>query len=124
MLAQRFPNARVEGIDNSRRMLRRARHLHHEDNLRFRRASALTMPYDDGSIDLVTSLNAIVVPSQMRRVCAPGGYVLAAATWVKLRDEDSDWVRRFEAVGLQRVEAGRVGGGSWELFQLTDEARS
>jgi hypothetical protein len=74
------------------------------------------MPYPDGSLDLVTELNAIVVPSEMTRVCAPGAHVLAAATWVGLRDEDSDWVKRFAAAGLRRVDCGSVGGGSWELF--------
>lgn len=116
MLARQWPAARVEAIDSSWRMLRRARRLHQEPNLRFRRASALAMPYDAASVDLITCLNAIVVPSEMRRVCADGAYVLAAATWVPLRDPDSDWVQRFTAAGLRRVDAGSVGGGSWELY--------
>jgi SAM-dependent methyltransferase len=119
MLAQRWPGARVEGIDSSWRMLRRARSLHRGPNLRFRRASALSMPYAEGSVDLLTCLNAIAVPSEMRRVCAPGAHVLAAATWVPLRGRDSDWVQRFAAAGLRRIDAGSVGGGSWELYALT-----
>jgi SAM-dependent methyltransferase len=122
MAARQWPTARVEGIDSSWRMLRRARGLHHEPNLRFRRASAIAMPYDAASVDLVTCLNAIVVPSEMRRVCADGAYVLAAGTWVPLRDPDSDWVQRFVAAGLRRVDAGSVGGGSWELYARAGRA--
>src|SRR3954452_9354199 len=61
VLARTWPQARVEAIDSSRRMLRHARTLHREPNLTFRRASALVMPHSAGSVDLVTCLNAIVV---------------------------------------------------------------
>jgi ubiquinone/menaquinone biosynthesis C-methylase UbiE len=116
MLARAWPQARVEAIDSSRRMVRHARSLHCEPNLRFRRASALALPYPDGAVDLVTCLNAFVVPSEMQRVCALGGHVLMAATWVGLREDDSDWVRRFAVAGFQRIVFGNHGNGSWELF--------
>jgi ubiquinone/menaquinone biosynthesis C-methylase UbiE len=124
LLAERWPAATVEAIDSSWRMLQRAKRMHSRPNLRFRRASALAMPYPAGSVDLVTCLNAIVVPREMRRVCTPGGHVLAAATWVSLRDDDSDWVRAFADQGLRRVAAGSHGNGSWELFQTAIEASS
>jgi len=124
LLAERWPTARVEAIDSSWRMLHRARRMHASGNLTFRRASALAMPYPAGAVDLVTCLNAIVVPREMRRVCTPGGYVLAAATWVSLRDDDSDWVRAFADQGLRRVAAGSLGSGSWELFQSGIEGSS
>ena len=116
MLARTWPRATVEAIDSSRRMLRHARTLHREPNLSFRRASALAMPYAARSVDVVSCLNAIVVPSEMRRVCAPGGHVLMAATWVPLRDDDSDWVRRFAESGFRRIAADNHGNGSWEIF--------
>jgi ubiquinone/menaquinone biosynthesis C-methylase UbiE len=116
MLARTWPQARVEAIDSSRRMIRHARMLHDEPNLRYRRASALAMPYDNGSVDLVTCLNAIVVPSEMQRVCAPDGHVLMAATWVPLRADDSDWVRRFADAGFHRIAADNHGNGSWEIL--------
>ena len=119
MLARTWPQATVEAIDSSRRMLRHARKMHGEPNLTFRRASALAMPYASGSVDVVTCLNAIVVPSEMRRVCAPGGHVLMAATWVPLRDDDSDWVRRFTDAGFRRIAADNHGTGSWELLTFT-----
>jgi SAM-dependent methyltransferase len=116
LLARTWPQATVEGIDSSRRMIRHARTLHEEPNLRFRRASLLAMPHAAASVDVVTCHNAIVVPSEMRRVCAPGGHVLMAATWVGLRDDDSDWVRRFAEAGFQRIAADNYGGGSWEIL--------
>lgn len=116
MLAQTWPQAAVEAIDSSRRMLRHARTTHRAPNLRFRRASALAMPYAPGSVDLVSCLNAIVVPSEMRRVCAPGAHVFLAATWVPLRPDDSDWVRRFADAGFHRVAADNHGNGSWEIL--------
>src|SRR3954447_12230195 len=104
-LAGQWRQATVEGIDSSRRMLRHARKLHQEPNLNFRRASVVAMPYAAGSVDVVSCLNAIVVPSEMRRVCTPGGHLLMAATWVPLRDDDSDWVRRFADAGFRRIAA-------------------
>lgn len=116
-LARTWPQATVEAIDSSRRMLHHARKLHRESNLSFRRASALAMPYAAGSVDVVSCLNAIVVPSEMRRVCAPGGHVLMAATWVPLRGDESDWVRRFAEAGFRRIAADNHGNGSWEIFE-------
>lgn len=116
--AERWPGARVEGIDSSWRMLRHARRLHRRPNLRFRHGSALSMPYDDASIDVVTCLNAIVVPSEMRRVGAEGAQVLLGATWVALRDDDSDWVRRFAEAGFRRIASDNLGTGSWEIYRL------
>jgi len=116
MLSRTWPDATVEAIDSSRRMIRHARTLYREPNLRFRRASALAMPYSEGSVDLVTCLNAIVVPSEMQRVCAPAGHVLMAATWVPLRADDSDWVRRFADAGFHRIAADNHGNGSWEIL--------
>jgi SAM-dependent methyltransferase len=115
-LARTWPEATVEAIDSSRRMLRHARRLHRQPNLRFRRASVVAMPYAEGSVDLVTCLNAIVVPSELRRVCAPGAYVLMAATWVPLREDDSDWVHRFAEAGFRRIAADNRGNGSWEIL--------
>ncbi|HEU5033455.1 MAG TPA: class I SAM-dependent methyltransferase [Mycobacteriales bacterium] len=118
LAAERWPEARVEGIDTSWRMVRRAARRHPAGNLTFRRGSALALPYGDGTVDLVLCVNAIVVPSEVARVCAPGAHVLAAATWVGVHEEESAWVRRLADVGVHRIEAGSVGNGSWELFDF------
>jgi SAM-dependent methyltransferase len=118
MLARTWPQATVDAIDSSRRMLRRARTMHDQPNLRFRHASALAMPYAAGSVDVLTCHNAFVVPSEMERVCKPGGHVLMAATWVALRDDGSDWVRRFADAGFQRIAADNHGNGSWEILEF------
>jgi ubiquinone/menaquinone biosynthesis C-methylase UbiE len=117
VLARTWPQGRIEAIDSSRRMLRHARRLHSAPNLTFRRSNLLAMPYAVGSVDVVTCHNAIVVPSEIGRVCTPGGHVLMAATWVPLRDDDSEWVQRFAEAGFQRIAGGNHGTGSWEVLQ-------
>lgn len=118
MVARRWPSAHVEGVDSSRRMLSHARRLNHEPNLRFRRATVTRLPYPPASVDLVTSLNAIIVPLELARVCRPGAVVLAVANWVPVRPPESEWVSGWAAAGFARTAAEAVGSGSWETFVL------
>ena len=116
-VAARFPEARVVAVDTSPAMLHLARRRHREAPVEFRRASAAHLPYPDGTFDLVTALNAVPEPGELRRVTQPRAQVLAAATTVGIRPSDSPWVARWLTTGFRRSEAGEVEGGSWELYE-------
>jgi ubiquinone/menaquinone biosynthesis C-methylase UbiE len=118
LVAAAHPRATVVAVDTSRRMLAEARARHGDvPNLRFERATVTRLPFPDASFDLVTGLNAVADPMELRRVLRRGGMVLVAATTMPLRGDDSDWVQRWSATGFARVAGGDVDGGSWEVYR-------
>ena len=75
-VAQRFPDARVVGVDLSTAMLERARAK--APQLEFRTADAAALPFADDSFDLVTLANMIPFFDEIARVLRSGGWVLFA----------------------------------------------
>jgi ubiquinone/menaquinone biosynthesis C-methylase UbiE len=120
MVADRHPEASVVAVDTSRRMLAIARDRHRGANVTFRRCSVARLPFGDESFDLVTCVNAVPDPIEIRRVLRTGGAVLAAATTKTLGDDASDWVARWRAVGFRREAGADVDGGSWERYVRED----
>ena len=117
LVATRFPDARVIGIDTSRRMLRRARSGPGAHRVEFRRASVRQLPVRSSEVSLVTCLNAVPEPIELARVCAPGADVVAATTAVSWPRDDIRWRERWRGTGFDLVESGQVPGGSWERFR-------
>ncbi|MEY2474546.1 MAG: trans-aconitate 3-methyltransferase [Actinomycetota bacterium] len=117
-IARRFPDARVEGIDNSKAMLRHAQRLHHEPNLTFRRAVISALPYPDGSIDLVTMLNSALDIDEAARVLTDEGQILMAWSVSTSGTTGSEgmWLARCAQAGFTLVEEGRAEPGRWELL--------
>ena len=100
VIARRFPEAEVVGVDLSERMLEEARRKTPPElanRVRFERADASNLPYPDGSFDLVGLANMIPFFDELARVVAPGGSVVFSFSsgsetpiWVppeRLRDE-------------------------------------
>lgn len=80
-IAQRFPGAQVVGADISEQMLNEAwAHLPDDvrDRVRFVRADASQLPFDDGEFDFVGLGNMIPFFDELDRVLAPGGWALFA----------------------------------------------
>jgi ubiquinone/menaquinone biosynthesis C-methylase UbiE len=80
-LARRFPEAQIVGVDISDAMLGRARLNTAEDlrgRVRFERADASALPFDEGSFELVTHANMIPFFDEVARVVTPGGHALFA----------------------------------------------
>ena len=79
MLAQRYPEAEVVGVDLAEDMLAEARRLTPPElagRVRFERADAERLSYPDGSFDLVSLANMIPFFEELARVTAPGGAVV------------------------------------------------
>ena len=118
LLARRFPEAEVAGVDVSERMLEEARRNTPSElagRVRFEHADAARLPYADGSFELVSLANMIPFFDELDRVTAPGGWLVFSFSagpetpiWVppkRLRSE-------LEGRGFSDFADFQAGGGS------------
>ena len=78
-IAERFPAARVVGVDIAPEMVERARQkASGRASLSFEVGDASALPYDDASFDLVTAANMIPFFDELARVIRPGGTLVIA----------------------------------------------
>jgi len=80
VLAERYPEAEIVGVDLAPRMIEQARSLTNASNVRFEVADASKLPFADGAFDLVLLSNMIPFFDELARVVAPGGRVVFLAT--------------------------------------------
>jgi ubiquinone/menaquinone biosynthesis C-methylase UbiE len=81
MLARRYPEAKVVGVDLSAAMLAQARRntpAELEHRVSFEQADASSLPFPDGSFDLASHANMIPFFDEVARVVSPGGHALFA----------------------------------------------
>ncbi|MFL5953023.1 MAG: class I SAM-dependent methyltransferase [Gaiellaceae bacterium] len=111
LLAERWPDAEVTGVDLSPGMIAEARR--HGDQ-RYDVGDASRLPYEDGAFDLLTLNNMIPFFDELARVAAPGGHVavsfsMGAGTpiWVPLERVRAELERR----GFAHVADFSAGGG-------------
>ena len=79
LLARRYPEAEVVGVDLAPAMLAEARKLTPPElagRVRFEEADAERLPYPDESFDLVSLANMIPFFPELGRITAPGGAVV------------------------------------------------
>jgi ubiquinone/menaquinone biosynthesis C-methylase UbiE len=119
MLARRFPEARVTGVDVSEAMIEVARDKLDEElaeRLEFAVADAADLPYEPDSFDLVAQVSVPVFFGEIARVLAPGGHAvvvssLGAATPFHTPPRMLD--RGFRQRGMDPVDEGAAGVGTW-----------
>jgi SAM-dependent methyltransferase len=81
LVAERFPEAEVVGVDLAPEMIAEARRLRPpalEERVSFEVADAAKLPFEDGAFDLVVLLNMIPFFHELARLTAPGGSVILA----------------------------------------------
>ena len=121
MLAGRFPEAEVWAVDLSEAMIRQAQTKAPEDvraRLHVGVADAGALPHDAESFDLVCQLNLPLYADEIVRVLAPGGHVAIASTLgprTPYYTPDRVLRRRFERLGLEVLDGGQVGEGTYFL---------
>jgi SAM-dependent methyltransferase len=79
VIARRFPEAEVAGVDLAPGMLAEARRQTPPElaaRVRFERADASDLPYEDDSFDLIALANMIPFFNELDRVLAPSGSVI------------------------------------------------
>ena len=108
-LREVFPDAEIEGVDLSPEMVRLA--TANVPSASFRVADASSLPFEDGSFDLVAQLNVPFYPRELRRVLKPGGHILIASTLGPVTPyyTPHSFLRRR----LTEVASGRAGRGDW-----------
>jgi ubiquinone/menaquinone biosynthesis C-methylase UbiE len=81
LLARRFPDAQVVGVDLAEGMIEEARRntpADVRDRVTFQQADASALPFGDGSFDLAAHANMIPFFDEVARVLVPGGFALFA----------------------------------------------
>jgi ubiquinone/menaquinone biosynthesis C-methylase UbiE len=81
MIAERFPDAEIVGVDLAPAMLAEARRkvpAEFEGRVRFEEADAEALPFPDEWFELVTLANMIPFFDELDRVVAPGGWLVFA----------------------------------------------
>ena len=78
LVAARFPDATVIGVDISERMIEQARRRTESARVSYQVADAEHLQFDHGAFDLVTLGNMIPFFDELARVVASGGRVLFA----------------------------------------------
>jgi SAM-dependent methyltransferase len=124
LIAREFPQARVRGVDLSEEMIRRAQRrigLDPEGRVAFRVADAADLPYEDDSFDLVAQLNMPPFFAETARVLRPGGHFVIAASFgsaTPFYTPESVLRRGFARAGLEQVESGTAGSGTYWVARL------
>jgi ubiquinone/menaquinone biosynthesis C-methylase UbiE len=114
----------VRGVDLSEAMIRRAQRrigLDPEGRVAFRVADAADLPYDDDSFDLVAQLNMPPFFAETARVLRPGGHFVIAASFgpaTPFYTPESVLRRGFARVGLEQVDSGTAGDGTYWVARV------
>jgi ubiquinone/menaquinone biosynthesis C-methylase UbiE len=78
IVAARFPDADIVGVDIAERMLDEARQRTDSPRVTYRQADAEHLPFPDAAFDLVTLGNMIPFFDELARVVESGGHLLFA----------------------------------------------
>jgi SAM-dependent methyltransferase len=78
LVAERFPEAEVVGVDVATQMIEEARRVTDSPRITYQVADAQKLPFAPGAFDLVTLGNMIPFFDELARVVKPGGHVLIA----------------------------------------------
>jgi SAM-dependent methyltransferase len=118
VLARRFPEAEVVGVDVAERMIDTARRNTPPElaaRVRFELGDAARLPFGDGAFDLVSLANMIPFFDELGRITAPGGWLVFSFSggpdtpiWVppnRLRSE-------LEPLGFSDFADFEAGGGT------------
>jgi SAM-dependent methyltransferase len=118
VIARRFPDAQVVGVDLSAAMVEEATRLLPADlvgRVSFRVADADALPFENESFDLVVLLNMIPFFTEVARVTAPAGTVVAASSSgpeTPIYVPPETFRARLAPLGFDRFDEVRAGDGT------------
>jgi SAM-dependent methyltransferase len=116
ILLARFPEAQIDAVDASRRMVELARAKPELRDVRFEVADGGRLPYPEARFDLAVSLLVQPFEAELQRVLAPGGWALFC---YPMGPGTPIWfptalvAPRLERAGFAEVRSGKVGPGQW-----------
>jgi SAM-dependent methyltransferase len=118
LVAERFPEATVVGVDLSPEMIDQARALlppELADRVRFEVGDAAALPFPDGAFDLVVLLNMIPFFPELARITEPGGTLALAfvgGSGTPIYVPPATLRERLTAVGFGSFEELAAGQGT------------
>ena len=118
LVAERFPETEVLGVDLSPGMIEEAERLLPRElagRVRFQVADASALPLADGAFDLVVLLNMIPFFSELARVTAPGATVVVAhmsGAETPIWTPPETLREKLEPLGFERFEELAAGSGT------------
>jgi ubiquinone/menaquinone biosynthesis C-methylase UbiE len=86
------------------------------ERVRFAVADAASLPFDDGTFDLVVQLNMPVYPAEVARVLGPGGHVVVASSFgpaTPYYTPERLLTRRFAKLGFDQPFTGKAGDATY-----------
>jgi SAM-dependent methyltransferase len=116
MLARRFPDAQIDAVDASARMIELARAKPELARVRFAVADGGRLPYADATFDLAVSLLVQPFERELHRVLAPGGWALFC---YPMGPGTPIWfptalvAPRLERAHFAEVRSGTIASGEW-----------
>ena len=116
MLVRRFPDAQIDAVDASPRMVELARAKPELAGVRFTVADGGRLPFAEAAFDLAVSLLVHPFEHEVRRVLAPGGWALFCypmGPGTPIWFPTSLVAPRLERAGYAEVRSGTVGPGEW-----------
>jgi SAM-dependent methyltransferase len=122
-LAERYPEARVTGVDVAEEMVRLARGDVPDadaDRIEFQVADASDLPFETATFDLVVQVSAPAFFAETARVLAPGGalvIVSSRGTGTPFHTSPALLRRGFEREGLEWVGEGAAGIGTYYVLR-------
>jgi SAM-dependent methyltransferase len=117
LVAERWPDAEVLGIDMSPTMIEVANAKDVRPGVSFRVADVAQLDRDEG-YDLVTLLNMPPFFAPVAALLRPGGHVAHIASWgpaTPFYTPDEQLARGYERHGLETVASGTAGPGTYYL---------
>jgi SAM-dependent methyltransferase len=127
LVAERFPQAEVIGVDLAPAMVGEARRLLPQEldsRIRFEVADASAVPFGDGEFDLVVLLNMIPFFDELARVTAPGGTVVVAhvsGPSTPIWTPPQTLRARLAPLGFERFEEIAAGSGTALLARRANQ---
>jgi len=118
LVAERFPDAEVLGVDLAPAMVEEAHRLLPPElaaRVRFQVADASALPVPDGAFELVVLLNMIPFFDELRRVTAPGGSLVVAhvsGASTPIWTPPATLRVRLAPLGFERFEELSAGSGT------------
>ena len=122
-LGERYPEARVTGVDVAEEMVRLAAADVPEgdaERIDFRVADASKLPFESAAFDLVVQVSAPAFFAETARVLAPGGSLVVVSsrgTGTPFHTPVSLLRRGFEREGLEWVGDGAEGIGTYYVLR-------
>ncbi|MFH0246341.1 class I SAM-dependent methyltransferase [Streptomyces sp. HK10] len=105
----------VTACDLNPEMLRRRAGTPH--GVQWMVADVRSLPFDNGQVPLVVSLNGVFYPAELARVLVPGGQLLWCTSFGEGTPLYVSPERMHQMLGPQwGAENGRAGHGQWALF--------